>query len=206
MKSRNLELPETLPQCLYPPGAAPAVSPLAEAKGTPDGSGTQNVRKGRRAWGERGKDGQAPAAEGVAVADGGGRAKGLKSGGDGGNDVAGAAHPGKSLNMEWKGQGKGKGKRKGNSAKNNDKDENSINKKVSAKAVVRGKDAAPKTKKNAKKKKKKGEEDRKDANPPEEANLMYQMSDAQRARYENMFHEVTKGKTSAKIGGSEVRR
>ncbi|CAM9698027.1 unnamed protein product [Scytosiphon promiscuus] len=191
MKSRKLELPETLPQCLYPTGYAPAVLPLAEAKSTSDDNCARTMKTNGGVRGEEGSGGQAPTAGVGAVTKRKNKVvagtKGQKNGGCG--------------SLKTKRKEKAEGKARGG---RDNREKSSTKRKGSSTATVLAPGGAPAEKKNTTKGT--GAEERKETKVSSEAGDVYRMTDAENARYAKTFDKLTKGKAGARIGGSEAAR
>lgn len=189
IKKRKLELPETLPQCLYPHGYVPVVTPPAEGKDEAAGvTETPKNKKGNagEGAGEKGRKpsvGAAPTARGGKV----------------------SAETG-----EEEGKGKGKGKRKGKSeggATASGIDYSKSRRKGKEKNGDRKEQAAGKNKKRRSVEGKAASsmpnascEEADDRDRGEE----YWMSKAHQARYSKMFDKVTKRKPVQAIDGAQV--
>lgn len=191
MKKRKLELPETLPQCLYPPGYTPVVTPLAEEKS--DAGGVAEKSKNQRAITVRGEseNGRRPSVGGAAAVKSGkiaaetgrgkGKAKGKakekmkEEGGKQGGEKVGRATASVIGDCELP-----------NKENGDSKDRTAVKNKrgCSVKATVAS--SVPNAMKD------------------EGINAEYRMSTAQQARYNKMFNKLTKRKSAQTVDGAEV--
>lgn len=194
IKKRKLGLPETLPQCLYPPGHAPVVTPAAEGKD--DAAGVTEALKtpnNKAAGGESKKSrkisvGGAAAVKGGKVAAGTGKGTGkrkgkLKRGGETqekeevGDATASGIGDSKIPN---------KNKEKNGGRKEQAAGKNKKRRSVGGKAASSMSNAS-------------SEETDDKAEGAE-----FRMSNAQQARYNKMFDKVTKRKSVQAIDSAEV--
>lgn len=208
VKSRKLELPETLPHCLYPPGYVPVVAPPTGGKG-----GATDKKEARH-------ESQAQAVSddkkgGDAVVDGATAAKGDEAA----PAAAAAADPGVVDAAEREGQEKGKAREgeqggrvpesdteaskraKKDKKTDADHEENaakgskkrrSTRDKVAAAAAATSSASAPVNVQPAR-------------DEPDDEAAEYRMSESQQAQYNKIYDKQTKGKPGKIIDSKQVR-
>ncbi len=207
MKSRKLELPETLPNCLYPPGYAPGVAPTTGGKG-----GATDVKEAQLAPSQvqamsGDKKGGGVVVGGATAAKGGEATPGAAAAADAG--VVDAA--GRESKDKGKAQEGGQGGRVAKSDTKNAKKDNKKsagheekaangrkkrrstgNKAAAAAAAAASSASAPVNAPPAKIK-------------PDDEAAEYRMSESQQAQYNKTYDKHTKGKPGKIIDSKQVR-
>lgn len=181
MKSRKLELPETLPHCLYPPGYVPPVASSVEEKGdTKDVSETQQA-------GIDGTKGDEAAVDGAAVKKGDKAAHTAAAAAEGSGVTKNDANASKSVEKNKKKKKKVDGEE--TAAKKGSKRRLTTEKATAATAASPV--SAPVN-------------EQLDKNEPKDEAAEYRMNESQQARYDKMYDKLTKGNAGKTIGRKQV--
>eukprot|EP00903_Cladosiphon_okamuranus_P006843 g6665.t1 len=183
---RKLQLPEALPQCLYPAGHAPVATPPLEGDDDASGVIEKSKNQTKKEVAGESKKCHTPAKDGAAVV------KGFKV----------AAGTGK-----WKGQTKGEEEAKVGGVKESVIDDSKRkNKKRVKKGDVKGQAAGTKEKRRSVRGKAKSSMPNASSEEihDRDVNAEYRMSKPQHARYNKMFDKITKRKSVQTIDGAEA--